>query len=246
MENALYVGLSRQILLRREMDVIANNIANLDTTAFKVESMLTRTDAQAPARTLGGPNPVKFVTADGIARDFGQGALRTTGGAYDLAIDGTGFFQIQGAGGEELYTRDGRFRLDNTGRLVNQAGQPVLAEGGGEIQLDLERGPVTIGLDGSISQGLERVGKVAMVDFPALAALEKAGDNTYRNPTNAQPQPTTNSKMRQGMLEGSNVRPITEMTRMIEVSRAYESTAKLMDSEFELARRSVERLGRAN
>lgn len=246
MENALYIGLSRQMLLRNEMDVIANNIANLDTTAFKVESMLTRTDAQEPARTLGGANPVKFVQADGIARDFGQGALRTTGGTYDLAIDGKGFFQVQGPGGAPLFTRDGRFRLDNTGLLVNQRGEPVLAEGGGQIQIDLERGPVTIGLDGSISQGVERVGKVAMVEFPALAALEKAGDNAYRNPTNVQPQPATLSKMRQGMLEGSNVRPVMEMTRMIEVSRAYEQTAKLMDSEFELARRSVERLGRAN
>ena len=246
MENALFVGLSRQMLLRREMDVIANNIANLDTTAFKVESMLTRTEAREPARTLGGANPVKFVAADGIARDFGQGALRTTGGTYDLAIDGAGFFQVQGPGGAQLFTRDGRFRLDNTGLMVNQRGEPVLAEGGGQIQIDLERGPVTIGLDGSISQGVERVGKIAMVEFPSLAGLEKAGDNTYRNPTNVQPQPTTASKMRQGMLEGSNVQPVFEMTRLIEVSRAYEQTAKLMDSEFDLARRSIERLGRAN
>src|SRR4051812_28130769 len=106
MENALYVGLSKQMLLRREMDIIANNIANLDTTSFKVESMLTRQDPQEPARTLGGANPVKFVRDDGIARDFGQGNLRVTGGDYDLAINGTGFFQIRGATGN-LYTRDG-------------------------------------------------------------------------------------------------------------------------------------------
>lgn len=232
--------------LRREMDVIANNIANMDTTAFKVETMLTRTEARAPATTLGGPNPVKFVVADGLTRNFSQGALRVTGGTYDLAIEGTGFFRVQGADGAELYTRDGRFRLDNTGRLVNQAGEAVLDQGGGEIVIDLQLGPVAIGLDGSITQGLEQVGRIATVDFPALGALEKAGANTYRNPTNIQPQPTTTSQVRQGMLESSNVQGILEMTRMIEVSRAYESTARMMDSESELARRSVERLGRAN
>ena len=81
MDNATYIGLSRQMVLRKEMDIIANNIANLDTTGFKVESLLHKTDAQAPAMTLQGPKPVKFVSADGVARDFGQGALRHDGRA---------------------------------------------------------------------------------------------------------------------------------------------------------------------
>jgi flagellar basal-body rod protein FlgF len=243
MENALYVGLSRQMVLRREMDIIANNVANVDTTGFKVESLMLKTQPSEPARTNPGPRPVKFVAADGVARDFGQGSLRKTDAMLDLAIEGQGFFRVQGEAGER-YTRDGRFRTDDRGRLVTQQGQAVLDDGGGEIVIDPEKGPVAVAADGTMSQGDERVGKVALVAFANAGALEKAGDNQYRNTSNLQPQPATEARMRQGMLEGSNVNSVLEITRMIEVSRAYEQTSRMMDSEAELARRAVERMGR--
>ena len=85
MDNALYVGLSRQMVLRRELDIVANNIANADTTGFKVESLLEKTDPREPAFTLQGPRPVKFVGEDGVERDFGQGNLRRTDAPLDLA-----------------------------------------------------------------------------------------------------------------------------------------------------------------
>ena len=81
MDNTLYVSLSRQMTLRREMDIIANNIAHVDTTGFKVENLMVRTEPAAPASMKDGPNPVKFVLDDGVARDFTQGSFRTTGGA---------------------------------------------------------------------------------------------------------------------------------------------------------------------
>ncbi|MFN3582368.1 flagellar basal-body rod protein FlgF [Phenylobacterium sp.] len=243
MDNALYVGLSRQMVLRREMDIISNNIANLDTTGFKVESLMQKTDPQAPAMTLGGPKPVKFVTADGVARDFGQGALRRTDGEFDLAIEGQGFFRVRADDGER-FTRDGRFRTDEIGRLTTQSGAPVLDDGGGEITIDPEKGPVGVSADGVVTQNGERIGKIGVVTFETLGALEKVGDNLYQNTSNLFPQPATEARLRQGMLEGSNVQAILEITRMIEVSRAYEQTAKMMDSEADLSRRSVERLGR--
>jgi flagellar basal-body rod protein FlgF len=244
MDNALYVGLSRQMVLRKEMDIIANNIANVDTTGFKVESMMQKTVPGAPAVTLGGPRPVKFVAPDGVARDFGQGNLTKTGGELDMAIEGAGFFQLQTPNGPR-FTRDGRFTTDNTGRLVSQAGYPVLDESGGEIQIDTEKGQVAIGADGSMSQGEERVGKIGMFKFANAGVLEKAGDNLFRNGSNLQPEPATDvAKLRQGHLEGSNVKPILEITRMVEVSRAFESTAKMMDSAADLSRRAVDRLGR--
>ena len=243
MDNALYVGLSRQMVLRREMDIVANNIANSDTTGFKVESLMQKTDPKSPPFSLGGSPPVKFVTADGVARDFGQGALRRTDAPLDLAIEGQGFFKVTAEGGER-FTRDGHLRTDEIGRLVTQAGAPVLDDGGGEITLDPEKGQVSIAADGTLSQGDERVGKIGVFTFESLSALEKTGDNLFQNTSNLQAQPAAEARVRQGLLEGSNVQPILEITRMIEVSRAYESTTRMMDSESELARRTVERMGR--
>ncbi|MCR5879072.1 flagellar basal-body rod protein FlgF [Phenylobacterium sp. J367] len=245
MENASYVGLSRQIVLRREMDIIANNIANADTAGFKVESLMQRAEPRAPAFTLQGPKPVKFVVADGVARNFSQGALRTTGSPLDMAIEGQGFFRVQTAEGER-FTRDGRFRTDDNGRLTTEGGSQVLDEGGGEITIDPELGAVMIAEDGTISQGGQRIGKVAVVTFENLSVLEKRGDNLYQNTSNAIAAAAPEAKVRQGMLEGSNVQPILEITRMIEVQRAYESMARTMDSTTELSRRSVERLGRVS
>jgi len=243
MDNTLYVALSKQMVLRRELDIVANNIDNADTTGFKVESLMESARPSAPAFTLQGPRPVKFVGEDGVARDFGQGALRTTGSTFDLGIEGRGFFQVSTAEGPR-YTRDGRFRMDGTGRLVTQAGDPVLDDGGGEITLNPEEGPVLIAEDGTISQGSSRVGKIGLSNFTTLATLQKAGDNLYRNTSNQQPEAVTDARVRQGMLEGSNVKPIEEITKMIEVSRAYEQMARMMDSTSELARSAVQRMGR--
>jgi len=243
MENALYVTLSRQMVLRRQMDIVANNIANADTAGFKVESLMEKTDPAAPAVTMGGPNPVKFVSADGVARDFGQGGLNRTDAPLDLALEGQGFFQVQGPDGPR-YTRDGRFTLDETGRLVTQKGLPVLDDGGGEIVLDPAEGQLSVAADGTLTQGATRIGKLGVVTFRTLAPLEKTGDNLYRNTSNQQPQPAEAARVRQGMLEGSNVQPIVEITRMIEVSRAYERMTRIMDSTAELSKTAVQRMGR--
>jgi flagellar basal-body rod protein FlgF len=242
MDNALFVGLSRQITLRRELDITANNLANVDTAGFKAESLLEKTDPAAPARTLGAPNPVKFVLGDGVARDFGQGGMRSTNSPFDIASEGDAFVAVTTAEGDR-YTRDGRFRLDDQGKLVTQNGQPVQGDGGGEILIDAEKGPVLIAADGTISQGIERVGKLGVVRFDNRAVLEKAGDNLYRNTANAAPVAAPDVQVRQGMLESSNVKPIVEVTKLIEVSRAYERMAKMMDSSAELSRRSIERMG---
>jgi flagellar basal-body rod protein FlgF len=245
MDNALYVGLSRQMTLQRQLDIVANNIANADTAGFKTEKPLFRTEPKSPARTADGPKPIKFVIDAGLTRDFSQGALRTTNSAFDLAIDGAGFFQIQTPEGER-YTRDGHFRLDETGRIVTQAGQAVLDARGAEVIIDPKKGALEIARDGSMSQGIEQVGRLGVVNFDSLSDLEKSGDNQFRNTSNQQPQPAPGSLLRQGMLEGSNVNPVLQVTDMIQVTRAYESLARMMESTQELSRRTVERLGRVD
>lgn len=244
MDNSLYVGLSKQIVLQRQMDIIANNIANADTAGFKVESLAVAEDPQAPAFTLGGPQPVKFVMPNGVIRDFGQGALRKTDSPFDVAIEGQGFFKVQTPAGLR-YTRDGRFRMDETGKLVTVSGAPVLDDGGGEITLSQEKGQLSISPDGTLSQGTERIGKLGVVTFANLSTMEKVGDNLLQNTSNQQGVPAPDSRLRQGMLEGSNVNPILEVTRMIEVSRAYEQMAKMMDSQADLSSQAVQQLGKA-
>lgn len=244
MDNTLYVGLSRQMTLRRELDVVANNMANADTAGFKVESLMTGAEPGDRSRTAQAPGPAKFVLDRGLARDFGQGSLNETGNAFDFAIEGDAFFRVQTAEGER-FTRNGQFTVDDQGQITTQAGQVVQGDGG-PIVVDFKKGPVAVGDDGTVSQGQEIIGKLAVYRFDDRASLEKTGDNLFRNISNLQPQAAPDAKVRQGMLEGSNVKPILEMTRLIEISRAYESITRMMESTNELTRRSVERLGRVS
>lgn len=245
MDNAVYVGLSRQMVLRRELDLIANNVANANTVGFKVESLMARTEPGAPASNDGAPRPVKFVLDGGVARDFTQGGLFRTGSDLDVGIEGDGFFEVATDEGPR-YTRDGRFSMDELGRIITQAGDPVAGEGGGEIIINPEDGKVTIGPDGTISQGENLLGRIAVMRFDDLSVLQKMGDNLLNNTSNQQPQAAPDARVRQGMLENSNVKPILEITRLIEVTRAYESITKMMESASDLSRRAVERMGRAN
>lgn len=245
MDNALYVGLSRQMTLRRQLDIVANNIANANTTGFKTEDLMVRTEQAKPAKTLDGASPVKFVLDTGVARDFTQGAMTKTGGDFDLGIDGKGFFTVQTPGGNR-YTRDGRFTTNQEGQLVTQSGYLVLDDGGGPLSIDQTLGPVNVGKDGTVSQGAVRVGKIGLVRPDDLSSFAKDGDNLYRNTTNTNPQPVTDAKIEQGMLEASNVNSVTEITKLIEIQRAYEGVAKMMDNTSELSRTAVERLGKIN
>ena len=160
-------------------------------------------------------------------------------------LEGEGFFEINTEAGPR-YTRDGGFRLDELGRIVTQDGDPVAGDGGGDIVINPEDGEVNIAPDGTVSQGENIIGQVAVVRFDDLSVLEKAGGNLLRNTSNLGPEAAPDVRVRQGMLESSNVKPILEITRMIEITRTYESVAKMMDANAELSRRSIERMGKVN
>src|SRR5579871_2417775 len=194
MDNAIYVSLSRQMLLQQELDIAANNLANVDTVGFKFEEMLATADpVTPPAAGAVGSTPVTFVNGNGVARDYTQGPLTQTGSPLDVAIDGKGFFQITTAAGPR-FTRDGRFRMDATGRIVTQDGDPVQGDGG-DVVLDPKKGAVSISSNGDISQQGQLVGKLQVVTFDSLAALSKDGANLYRNDSNLTPQPSTSAEL---------------------------------------------------
>jgi flagellar basal-body rod protein FlgF len=246
MNNALYVGLSRQLTLKRQMDVIANNIANSDTVGFKVESLMLGQDVQRPPLAPGAtaPESITFVHDTGLARDFRQGALRQTGGPFDLGLQGDGFFEVQTANGPRL-TRDGRFTLDAQGQLVDSAGNAVLQAGGQPIRVDPTKTTPQIAHDGTVSQDGQLIGKIGVFKVADRAALTKLGSGLF-DPGAQTPAADPATVVQQGMIETANVDAIQQMTRMIAVSRSYEQVASMMDQTANTSDQSIQRLGRVN
>lgn len=240
MNTAIYVGLSRQVTLQRALSVVANNIANADTAGFKLETPMVREEALTPR---GSSDEISYVIDQGVARDFAQGALEQTGGALDVGIEGDAFFAIETPQGTR-YTRDGRFGVDAQNRLVTNAGHPVMGSGGKTITLDPLGGEPSIGLDGTVAQGAAQVGKLEVLRFADASVLSKVGDNLFTAPATAAPVPAADARLHQAMVEASNVKPVIEITNLIEITRAYERVAKMMDQAGELATKSIERLGR--
>ena len=246
MNNALYVGLSRQLTLRHQMDVIANNIANTDTVGFKVESLQVGEDVQAPQLPPGGgaAEAITFVHDIALTRDFHQGALRQTGGPFDLGLQGDGFFEVQTPNGIRL-TRDGRFSLNAQGQLVDSSGNTVLQNGTQPIQVDPTKTSPQIAHDGTVSQDGQIVGKIGVFQVADRGALTKVGNGLY-DPAGQTPAVDATTVVEQGMIETANVDAIQQMTRMIAVSRSYEQVTSMMEQTATTSDQSIQRLGRVN
>jgi flagellar basal-body rod protein FlgF len=241
MDNASLVSLSYQLAAFRSMDVIANNLANLSTPAYKRENVRFEELVQQvePAEDQSGPQTLSFVREAGVVRDLSEGRLDTTGSPYDLAITGKGYFAIQTAGGER-YTRNGHFTLNADGVIVTGEGDPLLGDGG-PITISVDDGDIGIGPDGTVSGKQGQIAKLRLVTFANERALNKTGASLYS--TSQTPVPATEARLTQGMIENSNVQPVLEISRMIEVMRAYEATATLAKSADDLKRQAVEKLG---
>ncbi len=244
MDNALMIGLSRQLTLRREMDITANNIANANTPGFHVESLLLRNEAAPTATSQDGPDDLQYVDAWGVGRDFRMGTLEFTGRPFDVALEGDGFFQVETANGDALYTRDGRFRIDNNGQLAASDGALVLDDLGLPIAVDPALGTVMISEDGALVQNNTEIARLGVYRFENLGALEKTGSGRYAASEEAPADIAVEFQIRQGYVESSNVQPILELTRMIETMRAYESVSRFISQGEELSRKAIERLGR--
>lgn len=246
MQNAILVGLSRQVGLAREMDVVANNIANLNTTGFKADGSLFEEYLNSSARADQTGSRVSFVRDRGVWHDMSQGPIERTGNPLDVAIDGKGFLVVQTPNGER-YTRNGSLQISATGQLVTSDGFPVLGDGG-PIALQSTDREVQISRDGTISvrEGTSKVdsarGKIRLVTFANPQQLQKEGSSTFSATAGATPQPATTGGLLQGALEKSNVRGVVEMSRMIEITRAYTQLDSLLQQQNDLGQSAIDKL----
>lgn len=235
-ENAILIGVSHQMALRNQMDVVANNVANMNTTAFRAESILFR---EYLVETPEGA-PMSYVQDYGTARDLREGPIRSTGNPLDLAISGDGYLAVD-TGDDILYTRNGHLRLDEQGRLVTMDGDPVLDINDQPIEFADPSVEVFIARDGTVTAADGQQFRLGVVNFEDEQALDKVEGGLYR--TDQAPFAVDKPAVLQGMLEDANVNAIAEMTRMIEIQRAYESMQRMVNTDHDLQRDAIDRIG---
>ena len=236
MDNASLIALSRQIALGREIDVIANNIANLDTTGYKSDGSVFREYLMPVANAgafQGADRRLSYVQDRASWHNLGQGPLRQTGNPLDVAVDGDAFLVVQTARGER-YTRSGSLQINAQGELVTANGDRVVGDGG-ELRFQNTDHDISISKDGSISvaegsntKADSARGKLRLVRFDNASRLQKDGSSLFSAPNGTLPQPAPNARVVQGSIEQSNVRAVTEMARMIEVTRTYTQVASMI------------------
>ncbi len=229
----------------QRLETISNNLANANTTAFKKDKQtfheyVTANEKEPPVMTvpritasvesfydMQGADRA-YVDTRGTYSDFAQGALKSTGGPLDLAIEGPGFFEVLTADGVKL-TRNGSFKTDSEGKLVTNEGHAVLREGTGDpaqrVVQALGRN-VTVGFSGELYDGENQIGKLSVIEIDNKDAIQKQGGSLYMIKPNYEvtPRPSTDAKIHQGFVELSNVNVVDEMTDMIQASRVFEAT----------------------
>lgn len=236
MDNAGYIGLSRSAGLMRELNAVANNIANLSTNGYRREGSVFAEHVKA--LDAGDPS-ISMTAMSHRYLDLSAGDVVTTNNALDFAIPGEGFFLVETAGGERL-TRDGAFSLNEIGELVTGSGNRVLNESGGSIVIPQQAENITASSDGTIFADDQAVGRLGVVTADA-ASMVREGKNLFRAENGF--QQVDQAEVRQRALEGSNVSAVTELARLIEVQRMYEASKQFTDNESERIRQTVRTLG---
>jgi len=231
MVKGIYTSASGMLARELAQEVLANNIANVETAGFKRDRIYFQ-------KALDGLTSAE--SALRVVTDYREGPLIRTDNPLDLAIQGRGFFAVETPGGVR-YTRNGHFSVNEEGVLVTADGYPVLGEEG-PIELDLSEGPLSIGEDGTIKVGNSIVDRLRIEDFEDLKALAKEGAGLFR--AQVEGRPAEEFRVRQGFLEGANVSPVGEMVRMLANYRAYEAGQRAILAQDETLRKAVNEVGR--
>lgn len=234
MDNGIYVALSRQMGLFRDMDVTANNIANANTVGYGGEKVMFD-DFLVKTSPNGGPRTA-FTNDISSYRDIAEGPMKVTSNPLDVAISGPGYFSVQTPLGER-FTRAGNFQLDVDGTLVTPEGYQVLDEGGQPIQFEPQDREISIGEAGDIIVDGAPRATIGVFEFANPQLMERTGSTLYKAEG---AQAAVSSRVMHGTLEGSNISPVMELTHMIKVQRGVGSTSKLIDAQYELTRKTAD------
>ncbi len=238
MDNATFTTLTRQSGLMQEMQAVANNIANASTTGYRKEGIIFSEHVER----LGDDAPsLSMARAAGRVTSPEQGAMVRTGGTFDIAIQGDGFFVLETEAGERL-TRAGSFTPDAAGELVDPQGNRLLDAGGAPIFVPPQAGDVVVGADGTLSADGFPIAQIGIaVPAQGTQVTREAG---VRFAPDGPIEPLPDATVKQGYLEDANVDPVAEIARMIEVQRAYELGQKFLEREDERVRGVIQTLGR--
>lgn len=238
MENAIYAALTRQSGLLKEMRVVANNIANVNTTGFRREGVIF---AEHLENTGPQSDTLSMAFARGRLIDLRQGVLTQTNGTFDLAIEGDGFFMVETPNGNHL-TRAGSFQSSAEGELMNADGFRLLDEGQAPIIVPTGADQISVGPDGTLSANGQPFGRIGVFVAPEGEDLDHQAGTAFT--TKGDPEALENPQIRQGFLEESNVDPVFEITRMIEVQRNYELGQSFLKREDERIRSIITAISR--
>jgi flagellar basal-body rod protein FlgF len=221
MEPSIYVGVSGQLALQRRLDTIAHNVANSGTSGFRAENVTFETLLSRSATAYASRGSATFSQR--------TGPMTRTDNPLDVAVAGDAYLAI-GTPGGTAYTRDGRMQVSPAGTLETLEGHAVLDAGGAPIQVNAALGPIEIARNGSVSIAGERVAQIGLFTLPADARLARAQNSGLvpDRPAEAVADFSA-SGLVQGFVEGANVNPLSEMTRLITLSRAFESLSATLD-----------------
>lgn len=246
MDNVGYVSLSRAAMLERVSDVTANNIANANAEGFRAkrasfETLVVDTQVETPTRMMA------YAIDKGTYVDLSQGAMSQTGNQFDVAIQGDAWFGFQRSDGEIALGRGGALLRDLEGNLVTSEGHAILDIGGGAVNIPDGSGDVSIGKDGTITAaGGEVLGQIGLFEAPSVSHWQSLDGAMFKPREGETPlDAALNGEIAQGFVEGSNVNPVMEMTRMIRQQREFERSMNMADAADGLRKTTIERLGRS-
>lgn len=238
MQSSFYVGMSGQIAIEKRLQTVANNVANMNTAGFRADGVRFET-----VLSQAGATPVSYVSEGDTFISRRAGDMTKTDNPLDIAIQGDGWFGIKTPTGI-AYTRDGRLKMSASGEITTLNNYPVLDAGGSSLIVDPDAGPPTIAADGMMTQGGRQIGAVGLFGIDPAAQLTRTVNSGVIPSMAATPVlDFTANGMVQGYSEGSNVNPVLEMSKLIEIQHALDSVTQMNQTSDSSMQDAIKTLG---